>query len=94
MCLLRFKNNLLTIEEVRFASILKKTPISKLSYAFASVAITTPEIPETAEPEMTDDWLFVGHRPGLELPDVLQGADQREGAGVEQDPGLAAQKKV
>jgi hypothetical protein len=31
-CSLHFKNNLLTIEGVRFASISKKTPLSKLSF--------------------------------------------------------------
>jgi hypothetical protein len=36
---LRFENNLLTIEGVRFASISKKTPISKLSFAFVSLAL-------------------------------------------------------
>jgi hypothetical protein len=39
MCLLRFENNLLTIEGVRFASISKKTPLSKLSFAFVSLAL-------------------------------------------------------
>jgi hypothetical protein len=36
---LRFENNLLTIEGVRFASISKKTPLSKLSFAFVSLAL-------------------------------------------------------
>ncbi len=35
----RFKNNLLAIEGVRFASISKKTPFSKLSFAFVSLAL-------------------------------------------------------
>jgi hypothetical protein len=39
MCSLRFENNLLTIEGVRYASILKKTPLSKLSFAFVSLAL-------------------------------------------------------
>jgi hypothetical protein len=39
MCSLRFENNLLTFEGVRFASISKKTPISKLSFAFVSLAL-------------------------------------------------------
>jgi hypothetical protein len=39
MCSLRFENNLLTIEGVRFASISKKTPLSKLSFAFVSLAL-------------------------------------------------------
>jgi hypothetical protein len=39
MCLLRFKNNLLTIEGVRFVSILKKAPLSKLSLAFVSISL-------------------------------------------------------
>jgi hypothetical protein len=39
MCSLRFENNLLTIEDVRFASISKKTPLSKLSFAFVSLAL-------------------------------------------------------
>ena len=34
-----FRNNLLTIEGVRFASISKKTPLSKLSFAFVSLAL-------------------------------------------------------
>jgi hypothetical protein len=39
MCSLRFENNLLTVEAVRFASISKKTPLSKLSFAFVSLAL-------------------------------------------------------
>ena len=39
MCSLRFENNLLAIEGVRFASISKKTPLSKLSFAFVSLAL-------------------------------------------------------
>jgi hypothetical protein len=39
MCLLCFENNLLTSEGVRFASISKKTPLSKLSFAFVSLAL-------------------------------------------------------
>jgi hypothetical protein len=39
MCSLRFENNLLTIEGVCFASISKKTPLSKLSFAFVSLAL-------------------------------------------------------
>jgi hypothetical protein len=39
MCSLRFENNLLTIEGVRFASISKKTPLSKLSFAFVLLAL-------------------------------------------------------
>jgi hypothetical protein len=39
MCSLRFENNLLTIEGVRFGSISKKTPFSKLSFAFVSLAL-------------------------------------------------------
>ncbi len=39
MCSLRFENNLLTIEGVRFASISKKTPLSKLSFALVSLAL-------------------------------------------------------
>jgi hypothetical protein len=39
MCSLRFENNLLTFEGVRFASMSKKTPISKLSFAFVSLAL-------------------------------------------------------
>ncbi len=39
MCSLHFENNLLTIEGVRFASISKKTPLSKLSFAFVSLAL-------------------------------------------------------
>ena len=39
MCLFRFENNLLTSEGVRFASVSKKTPLSKLSFAFDSLAL-------------------------------------------------------
>ncbi len=39
MCSLRFENNFLTIEGVRFASISKKTPLSKLLFAFVSLAL-------------------------------------------------------
>ncbi len=39
MCSLRFENNLLTSEGVRFASISKKTPLSKLSFAFVSLPL-------------------------------------------------------
>jgi hypothetical protein len=39
MCSLRFENNLFTIEGVRFASISKKTPLSKLSFAFVSLSL-------------------------------------------------------
>ncbi len=39
MCSLRFENNLLTIECVRFASISNKTALSKLSFPFVSLAL-------------------------------------------------------
>jgi hypothetical protein len=39
MCSLRFENNFLTVEAVRFASISKKTPLSKLSFPFVSLAL-------------------------------------------------------
>ncbi len=39
MCSLHFENNLLIIEGVRFTSISKKTPLSKLSFAFVSLAL-------------------------------------------------------
>ncbi len=39
MCSLRFKNNLLSSEGVRFASISKKTLLSKLSFAVVSLAL-------------------------------------------------------
>ncbi len=39
MCSLRFENNLLSSEGVRFASISKKTLLSKLSFAFISLAL-------------------------------------------------------
>jgi hypothetical protein len=39
MCSLRFENNFLTIEGVRFASISKKTLLLKLSFAFVSLAL-------------------------------------------------------
>ncbi len=39
MCSLRFENNLLSIEGVRFASKSKKTPLSKLLFAFVSLAL-------------------------------------------------------
>jgi hypothetical protein len=38
-CSLRFENNLFTIEGVRFALIAKKTPLSKLSFAFVSLTL-------------------------------------------------------
>jgi hypothetical protein len=44
MCSLRFENNLLTIEGVRFTSISKKTPLSKLSFAFLSLALPLLDI--------------------------------------------------
>jgi len=37
MCSLRLKNNLLSSEGVRFAPISKKTPVSKLSFAFVAI---------------------------------------------------------
>ncbi len=39
MCSLHFENNLLSSEGVRFASISKKTPLSKRSFAFVSLAL-------------------------------------------------------
>jgi hypothetical protein len=39
MCSLRFESNLLTMEGVRFALISKKTPLSKLSFAFVLLAL-------------------------------------------------------
>jgi hypothetical protein len=54
MCSLRCKNNLLTIEGVRFASILKKTPLSKLSFAFVSLAITS----QVCLPNAPTQWYF------------------------------------
>ncbi len=39
MCSLRFENSLLTFEGVRFASISKKTPLSKLSFALVLLAL-------------------------------------------------------
>ncbi len=41
LCSLRFESNLLTIEGVRFASISKKTPLSKLSFAFVAITSLT-----------------------------------------------------
>jgi hypothetical protein len=38
MCSLHFENNVLAIEGVRFTSI-KKTPLSKLSFAFVSISL-------------------------------------------------------
>ncbi len=52
MCSLRFENNLLTIKGVRFASIAKKTPLSKLSFAFVSLALPL---------------LVVGNDPGIRI---------------------------
>jgi hypothetical protein len=45
MCSLRFENNFLTIEDVRFALISKKNLIIKafVRFRFASIAITAPE---------------------------------------------------
>ena len=39
MCSLRFENNMLSSEGVRFASISKKTQLLKLSFAFVSLAL-------------------------------------------------------
>jgi hypothetical protein len=39
MCSLRFENNLLSSEGVHFASISKKALLSKLSFAFVSLAL-------------------------------------------------------
>jgi hypothetical protein len=39
MCSLRFENNLLSSKGVRFASISKKKLLSKLSFAFVSLAL-------------------------------------------------------
>ncbi len=39
MCSLRFENNLLSSEGVHFASIWKKTLLSKLSFAFVLLAL-------------------------------------------------------
>jgi hypothetical protein len=52
MCSLPFENNLLTIEGVHFALILKKTPLSKLLFAFVSVAL--PLLMVTAGNEADD----------------------------------------
>jgi hypothetical protein len=48
MCSLRFENNLLTIEGVRFASISKNTPLSKLSFAFVSLSLPLLESTNSA----------------------------------------------
>jgi hypothetical protein len=45
MCSLRLENNLLTIAGVRFVSISKKTPLSKPSFAFVSLALPLLVIP-------------------------------------------------
>jgi hypothetical protein len=50
MCLLCFKNNLLTIKGVHFALISKKTPLSKLLFAF--VSISSPHADPEPEEEM------------------------------------------
>jgi hypothetical protein len=39
MCSLRFENYLLSIEDVRFASISKRTPLSKLWLAFVAITM-------------------------------------------------------
>jgi hypothetical protein len=39
MCLLRFENNLLTIEGVRFIWISKKAPLTKLWFIFVSILL-------------------------------------------------------
>jgi hypothetical protein len=56
MCSLRFENNLLAIEGVRFASISKKTPISKLSFAFVSLALRLPLLHWTVDWTRTFAW--------------------------------------
>ncbi len=60
MCSLCFEINLLTIEGVRFASISKKTPLSKLSFAFVSLALpllvgTSVRAEEVQLPEWYDE---------------------------------------
>jgi hypothetical protein len=50
MCSLRFENNLLTFEAVRFASISKKTPLSKPSFAFVSLALPLLDRRKECEP--------------------------------------------
>jgi hypothetical protein len=52
MCSLCFENNLPTIEGVRFALISKKTPLSKLSFAFVSLAL--PFLHTTLDPPLKD----------------------------------------
>ncbi len=53
MCSLRFENNLLTIEGVRFASISKKTPLSKLSFAFVSLALPLLDMRTALAPHLS-----------------------------------------
>ncbi len=53
----RFENNLLTIEGVRVASISKKTPLSKLSFAFVSLAL--PLLAISTEPSISQKFYLV-----------------------------------
>ncbi len=66
MCSLCFENNLLTIEGVRFASISKKTPISKLSFAFVSLALPLLTILWELR-IMSEIWLY-DYNYGVSLP--------------------------
>jgi hypothetical protein len=52
MCSLRFENNFLTIEGVRFASIFEENTIIEafVRFRFASIAITSPNL-----------WFWGGH---------------------------------
>jgi hypothetical protein len=59
MCSLRFENNFLTVEGVRFASISKKTPLSKLSFAFVSLALPLLEPMIASSPRILSFCLFL-----------------------------------
>jgi hypothetical protein len=72
MCSLRIENNLLTFEGVRFASISKKTPLSKLSFTFVSLALPLLLRLQAERPAFRSD-----HRERASfVPDVL---DKEEG---------------
>jgi hypothetical protein len=58
MCSLRFENNFLSSEGVRFASISKKTLLSKISFAFVSLALPLL-VPTTFEYCETPFWILV-----------------------------------
>jgi hypothetical protein len=70
MCSLRFENNLLSSEGVRFASISKKTLFAKLSFAFVLLALpllvhTLADIPQKPVMWTRGPWGFLSQKLSL-----------------------------